>query len=542
MHIFQTRPFWSCMNVPMTKVRKRYNEFFGKENVVVENREDAIKILLNIITTVQKKMVDTLKLENSYDMFMKLYYIFDEVHFLYLHEKEARGKLVSLNVNNAGVVDVFIQNRNIMRNIIDACNIWIENCVLYQHDIDTMSEAKDRGFRMDCDLLIDLYLYGFASQSVSLLSLSKNLIIQELYYGLTITPNDNTPAEVLKYHPIIFFNTAIVGNQNILEENPLTIHANSTEFGKGFIKEYSVEFLLFLASAKGFHDDLLKGDEKSLTVISKEYFIYLVEHYTKPKIDGEAFYNSFVLTKDKVKNQLRKNEKIIWMIGTNKERHEIRPFIGLEDGNILVSYAAIEQAKQLWVSYFSNGGMCYTNVSDNLTDSMAKRNKELSNILVDRIREILNRHYTPKIDEKDVKYYRIFGDKEINYGDFDVVSYTDDTKELFLIEAKYFSDSLNSSGMVTDYKKMFEKDGYYDHCRRRYDLVLSESDKVKEFIGAEGEVKVHLLFLSSKPIEIEFQDDDKIVTFLSLSILDKYITGNLINDEDDSIMRPIKII
>ena len=542
MHIFQTRPFWNCMSVPMKKVRKRYKKFFGAENAVIENSEDAIRILLNILTTIQNEMVDKLQSENSYDMFMKLYYIFDEVHFLYLREKEARGKLVSINVDNPSVVDTFIQNRNIMRNIIDACNIWIENCVLYQHDIDTMSKAKDRCFKMDVDLLIDLYLYGLASQGVSLLSLSENLGSQELYYGLTITPNDNTPAEVLKYHPIIFFNTAIVGNQNILEDNPLTAQSNSTEFGKGFFKEYSVEFLLLLASTKGFHDDLLRSDEKSLTVISKEYFINLVEHYTNPKIDGEAFYNNFVLTKHKVKSQLKKKENIIWMIGTNKERFEIRPFIGLEDGNMLISYAAIEQAKHLWVSYFSNGGMCYTNVSDNLTEAMGRRNKELSDILVDRIRQVLNQYYTPKVNEKDVKYQRIFGEREINYGDFDVVYYAENTKELFLVEAKYFSDSLNSSGMVTDYKKLFEKDGYYDHCKRRYVLVLKEPNKVKEFIGVEGDIKIHLLFISSKPIELELQDKDKVVTFLSLGIFDKYIAGKLISDKDDSVVRPVKII
>ncbi len=27
---------------------------------------------------------------------------------------------------------------------------------------------------------------------------------------------------------------------------------------------------------------------------------------------------------------------------------------------------------------------------------------------------------------------------------------------------------MNSSGMVTDYTKMFEEEGYYDYCRRRY--------------------------------------------------------------------------
>jgi len=542
MFIFQTRPFWRSMGVAIDKVQKRYKEFFGEHKLVIDNRDEALKLLLNVITTIQNRMVNKLKHENSYDMFMKLYYIFDEVHYFYLREKEARSKLVSINVDDTDLTDTFVQNRNIMRNIIDACNVWIENCVLYQHDTDTMSKAKDRGFKMDFDLLLDLYLYGLASQGVSLLTLSKNLGSQELYYGLEVNPYDYSPAEVLKYHPIIFFNTAITGNQNILVETPLTREANNTAFGKGFFKEYDVEFLLFLADLKGFQDDLLRGDEKSLTVISKEYFIYLVENYTKPQIDGRAFYESFVLTKDKVKSQLRKKEDIIWVIGTNKYRHELRPFLGLEDGNILISYGAIEQAKQLWVSYFSNGGMCYTNDSDNLTNAMGRRNKELSDILIDKIREKLNNHYTSKIDEKDVKYQRIFGDREIDYGDFDVIYYTEDTKELFLIEAKYFSDSLNSSGMVTDYKKLFEKDGYYDRCRRRYDLVLSEPKKVKEFIGANEDIEVHLIFLTSKPIELEIQDNDGVVTFISLGIFDKYIEGKLINDEDDSVVRPVKVI
>lgn len=114
--------------------------------------------------------------------------------------------------------------------------------------------------------------------------------------------------------------------------------------------------------------------------------------------------------------------------------------------------------------------------------------------------------------------------------------------EVFLIESKYFSDSLNSSGMVTDYTKMFELEGYYDHCRRRYDLVLSEPEKLKEFIGTNDKVSVHMLFLSSKPIEMEFQDDDGVVTFLSLGIFEKYIEGKLISGETDEIMRPIKVL
>lgn len=537
---FQTRPFWRCMGVSDEKFKNRFEEFFGQSEIEITERDNAIKLLLNIVSTIQERILYRLKNENSYDMLMKLYYIFDEVHSFYLKEKESRVKLSELNIDKPNVIDTFIENRDIMRNIIDACNIWIENAILYQHNVDTMAEAKDRGFSMDIDLLLDLYLYGFASQGVSLLTLSKNTG-QELFYGLKITPKRNTPAEILKYHPIIFFNTAIAGNQNILVEKPLTPDANDTSFGKGFLKTYGVEFLLFLAVIKSFQDDVLRGDDKSLTVISREYFIYLVENYTNPKVDGNAFYESFVLTKAKVKQQLRKNEDVIWVMGTNKERHELRPFIGLEDGNVLISYGATEQAKQLWVSYFSNGGMCYTNKSDHLSNAMNSRNQELSDILVDKIREMLNNVYTPKIDEKDVKYQRIFGERDINYGDFDVVYYSEQSKELFLIEAKYFSDSLNSSGLVTDYKKLFEKDGYYDHCRRRYDLVMSEPDKIKSFIGVNEDISVHLIFLSSKPIELELQDNDKIVTFLSLGIFEKYIAGKLIN-EDNSIARPVHII
>lgn len=231
---FQTRPFWRCMRVSDKKLKNRFEEFFGKSEIEITERDKAIKLLLNIVSTIQERILYRLKNENSYDMLMKLYYIFDEVHSFYLSEKEARVKLSELNIDNPSVIDTFIENRDIMRTIIDSCNIWIENGILYQHDIDTMSKAKDRGFSMDIDLMIDLYLYGFASQGVSLLTLSKNTG-QELFYGLKIIPERNTPAEILKYHPIIFFNTAIAGNQNILVEKPLTPDANDTSFGKLFL-------------------------------------------------------------------------------------------------------------------------------------------------------------------------------------------------------------------------------------------------------------------------------------------------------------------
>jgi hypothetical protein len=54
MFIFQTRPFWRSMGVPIDKVQKRYKEFFGEHKLVIDNRDEALKLLLNVITTIQK--------------------------------------------------------------------------------------------------------------------------------------------------------------------------------------------------------------------------------------------------------------------------------------------------------------------------------------------------------------------------------------------------------------------------------------------------------------------------------------------------------
>lgn len=225
-------------------------------------------------------------------------------------------------------------------------------------------------------------------------------------------------------------------------------------------------------------------------------------------------------------------------MGANKVRHEIMPFIELDDGNIFISYGAVEQSKQLWYSYFNNGGSYYTipDQTDELKIAMEKRNKQLSDVLLEKLQEILRANYSPDVDLRDVDYDNIFGKKDQNYGDYDIVFFSKDAKELFLIESKYFSDSLNASGAVNDYNKMFGENGYYEHCRKRYDLVLAEPEKLKAFIGAEEKIKVHMLFVSSKPLEMELHDKDGVVTFLSLNIFEKYIQGKLISGEDDSII------
>ena len=62
---------------------------------------------------------------------------------------------------------------------------------------------------------------------------------------------------------------------------------------------------------------------------------------------------------------------------------------------------------------------------------------------------------------------------------------------------------------------------------------------MKAFINESEDISVHMLFISSKPIEMEFQDADGVVTFLSLGIFEKYLNGNLISEDGMSIVRPV---
>lgn len=115
--------------------------------------------------------------------------------------------------------------------------------------------------------------------------------------------------------------------------------------------------------------------------------------------------------------------------------------------------------------------------------------------------------------------------------------------ELFLIESKYFSDSFNTSSMINDYKKMFKPKGYLDHCLKRYELVLRETSMLKQYIGSNSSITLHMLFISSKPLEIELQDKSRTVTFLSLSVFEDYINKKLYNGEtgETNIYSTVKI-
>lgn len=539
-HIFMTRTFWLEMKVPNTLVQNTYKKYFGEEPRIIEDSAEAITYLSQIVGSLQNNFVARLQFDNPKNVVKDLYKILDEVWRFYFRQKEERHELGKLRTNS-DIEDTFATNRNMARNVIDAINLWLENCVLYQ---DTLCVSYDsKSFDMNNELFVELCIYGSASRALSLISMSRKFGEKELFYGVSVNIHNDEPLEILKYHPITYFDHLLTGNQNAIPMTKQDLeNAAESDFGKAFESEYGIDFLYALRTFSTLESELLQGGKYAFTVVPKDYLVSWINDYTDGLVDGSRFIDCFALTKDKVKQHIRKQDPIIWVMGSNKYRHEIRPMICFDDDYIAVSYTALEQAKHLWVSIFSNGGMAYSSSKDKLTNAIEKRNEELSDKLVEILREKLRNHYSPGFDEIDVQYYRIFGEREYNYGDFDLVFYAPDVKELFLIEAKFFSDSLNNSGVISDHEKMFKEKGYYEHCRKRYDLVLSEPQKVKDFIGVTEDIKVHCLFVSSKPLEIEFQDEDGIVTFPCLSIFDDYLEGKLLPEVGDIPVRPVHII
>ena len=540
-YIFMSRSFWDELEIPRTLLNKKFTEYLGESNRTIRTCEEAIDFISPIIDSMQRSFLDRMKIESSYEFISKLYVIFNKCFFLYMGQKQAREKLVNLNVSDSTILEAFEQNKNISLNLISAVNLWLENALLHQNGIETVPAQLTS--IIDPELLIDLYLYGLFSRVLSYMTLSKKHKNIELFYGIDIVPNEDEPVIALKYHPIIYFNPLLIGNQKVFSVTKEDYkNADNSDFGKGFLDEYGIGFLLSLRIISTIQKNMLKQGKRSCVIIQKSDFIKTVRHYSINKIDPDKFFNAFVLTKGNLNSQLRHGEPIVWKMGTNKFRHELRPFLCLDNDNIIISYPALEQAKNIWLSYFANGGMIYTNIKDQLTASIDFRNNELSEELVRIIKRKLNEHYDSSFDEVNVDYKRIFGAKEYDYGDYDLVFFCKQVNELFLIEAKFFSDSLNSSGTITDYEKMFRPNGYYEHCRKRYDLALQNPDRLKAFVGASGNIQVHFLFVSSKPLEIEFIDKDDIVVFPCLSILDKYLEGKLISEDGKYVVRPTHIL
>ena len=95
-------------------------------------------------------------------------------------------------------------------------------------------DCKDNQFEVNDELFVEMYKYGGISQALSLISLSRKFQSHELYTGIVVNPTEDVPVTILKYHPIIYFNITMMGNQNILIEDSEFTKASESIFGKEF--------------------------------------------------------------------------------------------------------------------------------------------------------------------------------------------------------------------------------------------------------------------------------------------------------------------
>lgn len=241
--IFMTRPFWNEVNVPQSLVLKIYKEYLGTKNMIITSRAESIKYISPIVNRLQREILDWIKSTNTNQVIKDLYQIFDKCFRLYITEKEARKQLVDLNISDDDILDAFNCNRNMAVNVLNAVNLWLENAVLYQNEADPAQISEDS--TADSELFVKLYLYGLTSKALSLLSLSRKFKEKELFYGINLSFESNEPIDVIRYHPVIYYNPALTGNQDAFN---LTVddykQVDRSVFGIGFQKEHGLSFLL----------------------------------------------------------------------------------------------------------------------------------------------------------------------------------------------------------------------------------------------------------------------------------------------------------
>lgn len=305
-YVFMTRSFWKEINVSEKKVREIYSKYLGVKELHIASREDSIEYLSGITSQIQAEMICRLKNSNPEKNIKDFYKILDEVYHFYFRQKEARSKLVEAGINNGGIIDVFSENRNMARNVIDSVNLWIENCLLFQDRITDEYDKKE--FELDQELCIAMYIYGAASQALSLIAMSKKFRSSEMFTGVIIKPASDVAIEAEKYHPVIYFNSALAGNQNILSDSSELAKADESLFGAGFKSTYNLPFIYAMRMLATFESEMLYDGKYAMTVIDKENFIDAIKNYSGGLINAESFYDTFVLTKDRIESQ--KNAKM----------------------------------------------------------------------------------------------------------------------------------------------------------------------------------------------------------------------------------------
>ncbi len=288
---FISRPFWTEMNIPEDFVLCMYQEYFGKENLTIHSRKDAISFISPILSRVQQELLDWLKSTNSNLVLKSLYLIFDKCFKYYMTQKSDRQKLVEFNINDNDIIDSFSINRNMALNVINSVNLWLENVLLFQNNVD--EPLIDTSTTIDNKLFLQLFIYGVSSKALSLLTLSSKFGEDELFYGINYRLQSGEPIDIVRKHPIIYFNPTIIGNQGAFNVSR-TDYSNMdhSSFGKGFYAEYECSLLLSMRLMSTFQKHVLKGGKHSYGVMSKDKFFTFIDKYTSKDFDPK---NSSIL-------------------------------------------------------------------------------------------------------------------------------------------------------------------------------------------------------------------------------------------------------
>ena len=351
-YIFISKPFWTYYNVSENQALQLIKSYLGPARVFTDI-EKGIEYLRNVLEHVQKDIETTIISNNYITAIGQIYSIFDKTFRHYLKEKTERGKIDSLHIRNEDIIDKYALNRNAYCVLLSSTNVWIENYLLLHTVTDEKPIVKITD-DIKSELFIMLYVYGIVSHSISLLHTSQKFKDKTKfpypmidYEKIIITEEICNPIELTQYHPVIYFDSLLCGNQGFGQESLEKLKiADASDFGIGFKKEYGVEFIFFLRILNTFIIDDLKDGKYFLCSLNKQAFLDRISSFCKSnELDREQFYKSFVLDKNTVATQLKSNEKLIWRTGVNKYRHEIRPFICTDDNQVFICYSALEQAK-----------------------------------------------------------------------------------------------------------------------------------------------------------------------------------------------------
>ncbi len=424
-----------------------------------------------------------------------------------------------------------IEYSKIAKQLFDSINLWIENTLILNQSYTSI--CKNRSNKEYQRFCVDLFIYGISSYNITLIEVSRRMKSNKGVKSIDISPQCSIPINS-KFKSIAYFNPVIMGNQGWHDDQQLFDDFDNSEFNISFVSQFNINFMDLMALFYSVKELKFADSNYPANFINLETFKEFVTTETKIPISFNCMCNNFVLTREKLRSQL-KNDTFIWKMNVNRFRLELCPFIMLKTGEVMVSQAIAEYATKLWLSCHTNGGVIYTNTDDSFKKYLINRNKSLSNTFLDEIKSVFSVTIDAAIIELNVRYDVIWNKKAIDYGDYDLLVYSPKKRLLYVVESKFITDSLNASSYLRDFEEMYKNDGHYYKFKRRCDLVQHEPEKLKNFFNISGDLEVRFLYITSKPIQTESIDDGERIFFLCLENLKYYLEEKLIDPEGNTV-------